>query len=182
MYLVADRNLARRRVSRSCGPLISAMRPSSSDPFERLAAECGLTLAAEALYSAPRDVASPPVEMDQHYLVTLTTASSETVLRVVFTTPLSDPAPPTLRDTLWWLAADAWAVERAGGVLGEWTSLHGYSPQDPASARLFSQHVNQASSLGGLIGDDCYSRLLAAYAAEVFVTERQTPRHGLIKR
>lgn len=158
------------------------MRPSSSDPFERLAAECGLTLAAEALYSAPRDVASPPLEMDQHYLVTLTPASSDAVIRIVFTTPLSDPATPTVRDILWWLAADAWAVERAGGAFAEWTALHGYPAQDPASARLFSQHVNQASSLAGLIGNDCYSRLLAAYAAEVFVTARQTPTHGLIKR
>lgn len=158
------------------------MRPSSSDPFERLAAECGLTLAAEALYSAPRDVGSPPQEMDQQYLVTLTAGSSEAALRVVFTVPLSDPAPPTLRDILWWLGADAWAIERAGGVLGEWTALHGYPAQDPASARLFSQHVTQASSLAGLIGNDCFSRLLAAYAAEVFVAERQTPMRGLIKR
>lgn len=158
------------------------MRPSSSDPFERLAAECGLTLAAEALYSAPRDVASPPVEMDQHYLVTLTQASSDVVLRVVFTTPLSDPAPPTLRDVLWWLAADGWAVERAGSVFGEWTALHGYPTQDPASARLFSQHVTQASSLATLIGNDCYSRLLEAYAAEISVTARHTPARGLSKR
>jgi hypothetical protein len=162
-------------------PFDLAMRPSSSDPFERLAATFGLTLAVESLYSAPRDVASPPLEMDQHFLVTLTAPGNQAAIRGVFTTPLSDPAPPTLRDVLWWLAADGWAVERAGGVFREWAALHGYPAQELASARLFAQHVTQASSLVALIGVECYSRLLAAYADEISVADRQPPSRGLIR-
>lgn len=148
------------------------MPSAFADEVERLAAACGLTLTAEALYSAPRDVASPPAEMDQHHLVTLARRSGERgALRLVFVTPLIDASAPTLRDVLWWLAGDAWAIERAGAALERWAAIHGYPLEDPASAQLFARHVTQASSLKAWLGADAYRSLLAAYAGEIGARE-----------
>ena len=149
------------------------MRSAFADEVERLVAACGLTLTAEALYSAPRDVASPPSEMEQHHLVTLVRRSGEgSPLRVVFITPLTESAPPTLRDVLWWLAGDAWAVERSGATLGRWAAIHGYPLEEPASAQLFARHVTQASALKAWLGADAYRSLLAAYATQVGAGEQ----------
>ena len=148
------------------------MRSAFADAVEQLAAACGLTLTAEPLYSAPRDVASPPAEMEQHHLVTLTRQSpGSDAMRMVFVSPLIDADTPTLRDVLWWLAGDAWAIERAGATLGTWAAIHGYPLGDPASAQLFARHVTQASSLQTWLGADAYRSLLAAYAAEITAGE-----------
>jgi hypothetical protein len=106
--------------------------------------------------------------MDQHHLVTLRRADGvNDALRLVFSTPLSERGAPSLRDVLWWLVGDARAVDRAGGVLDQWASTHGYPLDDPASVALFVRHVTQASSLKALLGDYRYRALLAAYDAEV---------------
>lgn len=148
------------------------MRSAFADEVERLAAACGLTLTAEALYAAPRDVASPPAEMDQHHLVTLTRHGSEAgALCLVFVTPLIDPRAPTLRDVLWWVAGDAWAIERAGATQQRWAAIHGYPLEDPATAQLFARHVTQASSLKAWLGAEAFRALLAAYAAEIAARE-----------
>ena len=144
------------------------MRSAFADEVDRLATACGLTLTAEALYSAPRDVASPPAEMEQHHLVTLKRHGGRgDVIRMVFVSPLLDADAPTLRDVLWWLAGDAWAIERAGATLDTWAAIHGYPLEDPAVAQLFARHVTQASSLQAWLGEDAYRALLAAYAAEI---------------
>lgn len=150
------------------------MRSAFADEVERLATAGGLTLTAEALYSAPRDVASPPSEMEQHHLVTLLRrANAGDALRVVFITPLTESAAPTLRDVLWWLAGDAWAIERSGATLDRWAAIHGYPLEDPGSAQLFARHVTQASVLKAWIGTDAYRSLLAAYATEVGAGEQR---------
>lgn len=148
------------------------MRSAFADEVDRLATACGLTLTAEPLYSAPRDVASPPAEMEQHHLVTLTRRSGGgDAMRMVFVSPLIDADAPTLRDVLWWLAGDAWAIERAGATLAKWAPIHGYPLEDPAAAQLFARHVTQASSLRAWLGADAYRSLLAAYAAEIAADE-----------
>jgi hypothetical protein len=134
----------------------------------QLAAAGDMVLSAEPLYAAPRDVASPPGDMEEYHLVTLRRAGHGTGgLQLVFTSPLAECATPTLRDILWWLAGDAWAIDHAGAVLEVWARAHGYPRADPASARLFARHVSQASSLKQVLGDATYHTLLAAYEAEV---------------
>jgi hypothetical protein len=144
------------------------MRSSLTGPFEAFAAEYGLLLTAEILYSAPRDVISPPSEMDQHSLVTLSRTGHEARrIRLVFVTSLSDAMPIRSHDVLWWLAGDAWAIERARRSLPQWCSAHGYPQEDRASVVLFERHATQASSLRALLGQRGYSRLLDLYATEV---------------
>lgn len=144
------------------------MSPTSPDAFEHFAAECGLRITAEALYSAPRDVLHPPAESDQAFLVTIRTAQGEgTPLRLVFLSPLSDPEPPTHRDVLWWLAADAWALDEANGILENWAAGYGHSPDDPATAQLFDRHSRQVAALKTLLGKEKFDRLLVLHGAEV---------------
>ncbi|MFL5562269.1 MAG: hypothetical protein ACJ79K_12410 [Gemmatimonadaceae bacterium] len=157
------------------------MSASFSHEVERLAAERGLALIAEPLYSAPRDIAAPPAEMDQHHLASIVSADGDSAgVRLVFITPLGDRSAPTLRDVLWWLAGDAWAVQRARGSLDTWAAMHGYPCRDPATAQLFAHHVTQASSLEQLFGAGGYRALLAAYAAEV--TPRARPVNDRVRR
>ena len=150
------------------------MRSAFANEVERLVTACGLRLTADALYSAPRDVASPPSEMEQHHLVTLLRrGDAGDALRVVFITPLTESASPTLRDVLWWLAGDAWAIERSGATLDRWAAINGYPLEDPASSQLFERHVTQASALRAWMGADAYRSLLAAYATEVGAGEQR---------
>jgi hypothetical protein len=135
------------------------------DTFERYAVQCGLRLESEPVLAAPRDVLTPLSDADQHHLVSLESRSGDT-LHVIFITPLIDSAPPGVRDVLWWLAADAWAVERSGRSVGRWASAYGYPPETDATARLFNQHVAQARTLSTVLGDENYRRLLALYEAE----------------
>lgn len=148
------------------------MRSAFADEVERLAVACGLTLTAEPLYAAPRDLASPPSEMEQHHLVTLARrGGTGNTMRLVFVTPLGEPAAPTLRDVLWWLAGDAWAIERAGSTRDQWAAIHGYPLEDPGTAQLFARHVTQASALNAWLGAEAYRSLVAAYAAEIAAVE-----------
>jgi hypothetical protein len=148
------------------------MSPSLPDPFERFAVQCGFRMATEALYAAPRDVLHPPADSDQYFLVTLRPPETggepgANPLRLVFLAPLADPEPPSCRDVLWWLAADAWAIGQAHGAMLQWAAGYGYPPDDPATARLFEQHAGQAAALEALLGRQNYEQLLALYRAEV---------------
>ena len=137
------------------------------NPFEQLAEHCGLRVQAQPLSVAPRDVLAPLAEMEQHYLVTVCRDVSTDPVRLIFAQPLSDPSPPSVRDVLWWLASDAWAVARASGELRSWSSTFGYPAQAESTRRLFEYHVRQASALASLLGELGYRRLLALYDADL---------------
>lgn len=160
-----------------------AMRSSSTpDPFGELAARCGLRIAtAEPLYAVPRDLLSPPSEAEQQVLVTLASARRPDAapVRVLFAAPLGEAdSAPTVRDVLWWLAGDAWAVERARGDVAAWSAIHAYPPADPAAPRLYALHRRQADALRALLGEPDYDALLDAYAREIdpAAARRRLPR------
>lgn len=145
----------------------------AADPFAQLAAESELLLQADALYHAPHDALESPGEADRAYLVTLTAGSisTEHTLRLVFLAtpiPIADggPAanasdtPPTMRDVLWWLAADAWAVEHAKRDPATWAAHHAFDARAPATQRRFDQLLRQATTLSTLLGAQNYARLL----------------------
>ena len=156
----------------------SNMPRDLSDSFERLAVECGVRISVEELYTAPRDLVGPPADGEQCMLVTLQgMRGGQTPLRFAFHAPLAQTACPTLRDVLWWLASDSWAIEQAGGDKSAWAELHGYPPHDAASTRLYDRHVRIAGELRAILGPQDYERLIALYAAEVSLT-RPTPGQG----
>src|SRR5438105_3067344 len=131
------------------------MRPSSgnmtsavSDPFERFASECELRVAVEALSIAPRDVLAPPADADEYFLVTLTGPHPDAgSIRLIIVIPATDKrAAPTARDALWWLAADAWSIERAEGSMERWASTYDYPVQGAATARMFERQMRQTAT------------------------------------
>ena len=138
-----------------------------SDPFDVFAVHRGLRLECQLLYAAPRDVLQPPNESDQYFLVTLSRPAAAASVRLVFATPLREPDAPTIRDVLWWLAGDAWALEHVGSALEPWAAHHGYPPADPATVRLFESHAQQAAALATLLGPVDCRRLLTLYEAQV---------------
>lgn len=162
------------------------MRDTQSLPADSLSAvieASGLEMSAEPLYSAPRDIAGPPSESDQQYLVRLFPRCAPAPdLRLVFAVPLADGHAPTIREVLWWLAGDAWAVERADGDRNRWALTHGYPPNDGATARLHAHHVAQASALRALLGPTLFARMLSAYASEVRPLCGEAPLHDYIRR
>lgn len=141
------------------------------DVFDRFAAQCQLELHAEPLVAAPRDVLAGLEETDQYYLVTLSSRASSESARVIFIRPTTDPSPPTMRDVLWWLAADSWAVDQADRDISRWAATYGIPVGAEPTARLFRLHVAQRQGLARLLGDDAYLRLLALYDAEVTRTK-----------
>jgi hypothetical protein len=143
------------------------MPAGSLDPFARFASDCRLCITAEALYVAPRDVLHPPEESEEPYIVTLTGPVPDVPpLRLVFEVPLASRSEPTMRDVLWWLASDAWAIEHARGTLEDWAADHGYALHEPATTRLFERHAQQAATLARLLGPANYQRLLALFETE----------------
>jgi hypothetical protein len=130
-------------------------------------------MTADAMYVAPRDVLHPPTESDELYVVTLTCpAHAATPLHLIFAMPLTEGRAPTMRDVLWWLASDAWAIETAHRGLAAWAAQHDYAVDAPATARLFARHVQQATDLAALLGPMAYRRLLALFEAEAFLGRR----------
>ena len=166
-----------RRAVLSCSPFRMSSTPvvsSFPDPFERLAADCGLRLTAEVLYAAPRDVLHPPADSDRCLLVTLHTLRADTEpLRLIFLAPLGASDEPFVRDILWWLAADAWAMARSGGVLGVWAAEYGYAPEESATIALFELHARQAAALATFLGTENYERLLALHTSQLGATSGQ---------
>lgn len=158
------------RVSHVGEPL--RMSPTSPDSFQHFAAEYGLRMTSEMLYSAPRDVLHPPAESDQAFLVTLRrNESGRTPVRLVFLTPLSEHKSPTHRDILWWLAADAWALREANGSLEKWAASHGYPSDDSATERRFDEHSRVVDAVRALLGKEGFDQLLALHSAEVSLSE-----------
>lgn len=145
------------------------------DAMSRFAATCRLCLTAEPLYHAPYDVVEPPSEAEQAYLVNLGVddPSGTTAMRLVFlVTPTArerssqvSEGPPTVRDVLWWLAADAWAVEHARRDPLTWAAHHGFDLNEPATQLHFERRLRQATDLSALLGEASYRRLLTTYAA-----------------
>ena len=145
------------------------MSASARDAFEEFAEESRLRITAEPLYSAPRDVLHPPQDAELCFLVTLCSAARDAgAVRVAYFAPLADVRPPGPRDVLWWLAADAWALEEAKGDLASWAAGYGY-PVDAATEQLFEIHTRQATALRDLLGPESCQRLLALYTAQVSV-------------
>src|SRR6266704_873883 len=112
------------------------MMSAVSDPFERFAAECELSVSVEAISLAPRDVVASPVDADEYFLVTLTGPRAEagSIHLVIVIPPTDKRAAPTARDALWWLAADAWVIERAEGDMECWASTYGYPLETAVAA------------------------------------------------
>jgi hypothetical protein len=144
------------------------------EPFERFAADCGLRLAFEPLCSAPRDVLIPIEEAERHFVVTLHVQGRDSPgVRVIFAVPLASGATPGMRDVLWWLAGDAWAVERSRGEPDLWAATFGYPPRHPGVAQLFDCHARQCAALLALLGREAYDRLIALYDAEIKAPSRR---------
>ena len=142
-------------------------RPVPTDPFEQLAAECGLRLSVERLSLAPRDLVAPPEEAERSYLVTLTEAEGGAAARLVFVTSLREAKPPGLRDALWWLAGDAWAIERSAGDVAKWAATHRLTNAASIVTVEFDHYRTQARLLAAALGEETYRRLLDAYETDV---------------
>ena len=144
------------------------MMSAVSDPFERFASECELRFAFEAISIAPRDVLASPVDADEYFLVTLTGPRAEagSIHLLIVIPPTDKRAAPTARDALWWVAADAWAIERAEGRIERWASTYDYPVQSAATARLFERQMRQTATLRALLCGQ-YQRLLELYEGEV---------------
>jgi hypothetical protein len=141
---------------------------STSDNFDRFADECSLRLTAEPLCVAPRDMLAPLDEIEQHFLVSLTrSGTAESPVRLVFLAPLRTLGGPSLRDVLWWVAGDAWALDRTDYELTEWAATYGYPETEDATVWLFEQARRQATALTKLLGDSNMRRLLDLYEADV---------------
>ncbi len=140
-----------------------------SDPFERFASECELSVAVEPLSAAPRDVLASPADADEYFLVTLSGPGPDagSIRLLIVIPPTEKKAAPTARDALWWLAADAWAIERAEGNIERWASTYGYPVQSAATTRLFERQMRQTATLRALLCGDRYQRLLELYEGEV---------------
>ena len=138
-----------------------------TDPFEQLATDCGLRVSAERVRLAPRDLAAPADEVEQCYLITVAGVEGGTVARLAFVRALQDPSPPSVRDALWWLASDAWAVERSGGDLTRWAASQRLTLTDTAVGREFAHYSAQSRALALALGAAAYQRLLAIYESSV---------------
>lgn len=143
------------------------------DPFERFAAECGLRLTCDELCTAPRDVLTPLDEAERHVLVTVSADDAHAPgVKLIFSAPLAAEGAPPLRDVLWWIAGDAWAIERSRGAAGVWAATYGYPPEEIVTARLYACHARQAAALRALLGPAAYERLVALYDTDVAIPRR----------
>lgn len=141
---------------------------TGQDSFSEFATENGLRLAASDVAAAPRDVAAPPSELERYTLVTMTSRRADrTPVILLFVSEQSAPHAPSMRDVLWWLAADSWAVEHSGRTIDVWAEIYAYPASDIATLRLFRLHVSQADRLESLLGSDAYRDLLALYRSEL---------------
>ena len=144
------------------------MTRDRSDRFADFAARHGLHIEQEELAASPRDVVAPPREIESHTLLTLHGPKADAVpLRTLFVSEATDSRPPSVRDALWWLSSDSWAIERAGRDCRMWAATYGYPDADAATVRLFRLHLRQAENLAALLGEDLYRELLALYEREV---------------
>jgi hypothetical protein len=146
------------------------MTRDRSDQFADFAARHGLSVEREELPNAPRDVVAPPRELELHTLLTLRSGRADAEpLRMVFVSDAADPRMPSIRDALWWLSSDSWAIEHSGRNPRQWAATYGYPDAEPTTIRLFRLHLRQADSLTELLGGSVYRELLAIYEAEIAV-------------
>ena len=144
------------------------MTSDHPDPFVRFAAGCGLQISTADLPFAPRDVLSPPANLEWFSLVTIASDRTQSaVMRALYIADASDPRPPSVRDVLWWLAADSWALEQANRDFRRWAATYQYPESDSASMRLFRLHVEQATALAALVGEQSYRELLGLYESSI---------------
>ena len=160
------------RRSRRCVRSRSSLEPLTSvptpDAFDQFADECGLRMTAEPLCVAPRDVLAPLEGLDQHFLVSLSRLGViEATVRLVFLTPVTSRSGPSIRDVLWWMAGDAWVLERADGDINAWAATYGYPSTDEPTVWLFDQASRQSKDLERLLGGADMKRLLALYETEM---------------
>jgi hypothetical protein len=112
-------------------------------------------------------VAASPEELERYALVTVSGKRADIApLQTLFMTDPSDSQPPSMRDVLWWLSSDSWAIERAGREMVKWSAVYGYPVESPATARIFRLHIAQADGLQALLGTEAYRELLGLYQAE----------------
>src|SRR5690606_5534620 len=131
------------------------------DPFDQFAEQSDLHIDAEPLCVAPRDLLAPLGAIDPHFLVTLSrTGAHSPPVRLIFLIPIAASRGPTPRDVLWWVAGDAWAIERADGELRQWSAIYGYPPDAEATSWLFQQANQQTGALRTLLGDSYMHGLL----------------------
>ena len=144
------------------------MGSDQPDAFGQFAAERGLRLSYADLNAAPRDVAAPPDELERYTLVTVTGKRADIrSLQTLFITDQADPRTPSIRDVLWWLSSDSWAIEQAERDMSKWAAVYGYPVDNPATARVFHTHLAQSDGLRELLGADAYHELLSLYQAEL---------------
>lgn len=144
------------------------MTTDRPDPFVQFADRHRVELSMEPLPGIPRDIAAPPRDQEAFVLITCSAARADAEpLRLVFVSSAAEDRAATVRDGLWWLAADSWAVERAGGDFGSWCAIYDYPDDDPATIRLFRLHADQARRLCWMLGEAVYQELLALYASEL---------------
>jgi hypothetical protein len=110
---------------------------------------------------------APPEEADRSYLVTLIGAEGGTAARLVIVTSLLESRLPGLREALWWLASDAWAIERSAGDVAKWAASHGLTNAATIATAEFDHYGTQARLLAAVLGEDTYRRLLDAYETYV---------------
>lgn len=144
------------------------MADDSSDPFAKFATTYGLRISTEELAAFPRDVLAAPADSDRHVLVTVNSHRADSKqLRILFVTEAGDARGPSVRDVLWWLASDAWAIEHARHNYVDWAAMYRYADDDSAGMQRFKMHVRQARALADLLGEDAYASLLELYRAQV---------------
>jgi hypothetical protein len=140
---------------------------SRPDPFEQFAARNQLQIAIAEVSAAPRDVLAQPSDLERYLVATLTRASDmASAVRMLFVTDATVRYQPTVRDVLWWLSSDSWAIEQGGREYSRWAATYGYQDDDAAALHLFQLHHTQAIALGTLLGGE-YTTLLALYESEV---------------
>lgn len=143
------------------------------DPFESFAAEHRLQLKADELVLAPRDVAASPEELGRQFLITIFGPRDDVgSVRLIFSIDSSPEHPPATRDVLWWLASDAWAVEKSNHDYRRWITMHGYD-DDVSSLRAFRLHEQQSNALAGLLGIQPYRELIALHDQQVAAKPRR---------
>ena len=168
------------RLRYTVGPIMRTwsgrVRSVVSDPFERFAAQCELRVTVEPISLVPRDVLAPPADADEYFLVTLTGHRPEagSIRLVVVMPPSTKIRTPTARDALWWLAADAWAIERSEADMKRWADTYEYALGSTATERLFERQVQQTSILRALLCKEHYQRLLELYEREVSASRKNT--------
>lgn len=144
------------------------MAVTRSDPFDSFAAEHGLNLTIEEIVIAPRDILAAPADQDHCFLMTVSRPPNDVRhVRTIFIVDGSDSRGPTTRDALWWLASDAWGVERASHDRVRWATENRFHPDDPATQRQFQLLSDQAGTAKAVLGDEAYRSLLELYEREV---------------